>query len=87
MTRARHQLHLMLPQRFYVTQQAGGGDRHVYANRTRFIPGTVEDRFKRVAWPAAGTNAAADADVPIVGDATPTLDLAARMRGMWKAPS
>ena len=37
MTRARDQLHLLVPQRFYVSQQAGGGDRHVYAGRTRFI--------------------------------------------------
>ena len=30
MTRARHHLHLLVPQRFYVTQQAALGDRHVY---------------------------------------------------------
>lgn len=39
MTRARDQLHLVVPQRFYVHGQAAKGDRHVYASRTRFIPG------------------------------------------------
>ncbi len=37
MTRAKNQLHLMVPTRFYITQQAARGDRHVYANRSRFI--------------------------------------------------
>ena len=39
MTRARDHLHLLVPQRFYVTQQAARGDRHLYAGRTRFIHG------------------------------------------------
>ena len=38
MTRARDHLTLMLPQRFYVHNQRSGGDRHLYAARTRFIP-------------------------------------------------
>jgi DNA helicase II / ATP-dependent DNA helicase PcrA len=41
MTRAKDQLHLMVPQRFYTHGQRGMGDRHVYAQRTRFIPGNV----------------------------------------------
>ncbi|MCD0503568.1 ATP-dependent helicase [Bordetella petrii] len=38
MTRAKEQLQLIMPQRFYVHQQTGLGDRHVYGSRTRFIP-------------------------------------------------
>src|SRR5947207_10602016 len=38
MTRAKDHLHLMVPQRFYVHGQRAGGNRHVYAQRTRFIP-------------------------------------------------
>ncbi|MBL8340689.1 MAG: ATP-dependent helicase [Rubrivivax sp.] len=38
MTRARDELTLWVPQRFYVTQQRALGDRHLYALRTRFIP-------------------------------------------------
>ena len=39
MTRAKDQLALIVPHRFYVHQQARGGDKHLYASRTRFIPG------------------------------------------------
>ena len=41
MTRAKDQLDLIVPQRFYVTNQRRNGDRHVYAQRTRFIPHTA----------------------------------------------
>ncbi|WP_330451154.1 3'-5' exonuclease [Paracoccus marcusii] len=50
MTRAKDHLTLGLPQRFYVTQQTRNGDRHVYAIRTRFIPGGILDRFEAVSW-------------------------------------
>jgi DNA helicase-2/ATP-dependent DNA helicase PcrA len=38
MTRARDELSLLIPQRFYVHQQSAYGDRHVYASRTRSFP-------------------------------------------------
>jgi DNA helicase II / ATP-dependent DNA helicase PcrA len=38
MTRAKHQLDIVVPQRFYVHQQSRSGDRHLYASRTRFLP-------------------------------------------------
>src|SRR6202007_3158771 len=38
MTRAKDHLHMIVPQRFYVQGQRTGGDRHLYAARTRFIP-------------------------------------------------
>ena len=37
MTRARDHLTLLLPQRFHVHRQAGMGDRHVSASRSRFL--------------------------------------------------
>ncbi|RZL84821.1 MAG: ATP-dependent helicase, partial [Variovorax sp.] len=48
MTRARDHLHLVVPQRFYVTQQAARGDRHVYAGRTRFIDAADAARFEHI---------------------------------------
>ena len=51
MTRAKEHLHLLVPQRFYVTQQAARGDRHVYASRTRFISSADAARFDTVVWP------------------------------------
>jgi hypothetical protein len=38
MTRAKDDLHLTIPQRFFTHGQNAQGDRHVYASRTRFIP-------------------------------------------------
>src|SRR3954464_10622323 len=48
MTRAKEQLHLLVPQRFYVTQQSGGGDRHMYAGRTRFISEAMVAHFEQL---------------------------------------
>ena len=53
MTRARDELRLLVPQRFYVHQQAATGDRHVYASRSRFIPDALTPLFERTAWPVA----------------------------------
>ena len=61
MTRAKDQLDLIVPQRFYVTSSAGG-DRHMYTQRTRFIPAAILDRFAVRLWPPAG--AAAGAALP-----------------------
>ncbi len=51
MTRAREHLHLLVPHRFYVTQQAARGDRHLYAIRSRFIPDALAKQFETVIWP------------------------------------
>lgn len=53
MTRAKHDLHLVVPQRFFTHGQSATGDRHVYANRTRFIPNALLGQFERTAWPHA----------------------------------
>jgi DNA helicase-2/ATP-dependent DNA helicase PcrA len=78
MTRAKDQLMLLLPQRFYTHQQARRGDRHVYAARSRFIPAGILDRFEMRSWPEA-------ARTPFAGPAPgATVDLASRMRGRWQ---
>jgi DNA helicase-2/ATP-dependent DNA helicase PcrA len=77
MTRAKDHLTLGLPLRFYVTQQARNGDRHVYAMRTRFIPSAILDRFEAVTWSPA----------PVGGEARPApapIDVTASMRAMWQ---
>uniref|UniRef100_A0A9E8A1V3 DNA 3'-5' helicase n=1 Tax=Bosea sp. NBC_00436 TaxID=2969620 RepID=A0A9E8A1V3_9HYPH len=79
MTRAKDDLHLMVPQRFFTSGQSGTGDRHVYANRTRFIPNALLGNFERIAWPiAAGTE---PGRAPSGG---PKVDVQAKMRGMWR---
>ena len=78
MTRAKDDLHLMVPQRFFTHGQSATGDRHVYAARTRFIPDALLGRFERTSWPAAPAEAGR---TPREG---PRLDLRAQMRGMWR---
>jgi DNA helicase-2/ATP-dependent DNA helicase PcrA len=53
MTRARDSLNLLVPQRFYVTQQRQWGDRHLYATLSRFIPPDVAARFETLTPTAA----------------------------------
>ena len=79
MTRAKDHLDLIVPQRFYVSGQAATGDRHVYASRTRFIPNRLLDRFESTSWPQVAL--AADVDPQAREKA---VDLAARMRAMWR---
>ena len=82
MTRAKEDLHIVVPQRFYVHNQTHMGDRHVWASRTRFIPAHLMPLFDAYAWPrvpvpsaptAAGLAAAAQAKIVI----------AAKLRKMW----
>ena len=79
MTRAKDDLHLVVPQRFFVHGQHAQGDRHLYAARTRFIPEKLLGLFERTAWPgvAAGHATRSASQVPKV-------DIGARMRGMWR---
>jgi DNA helicase II / ATP-dependent DNA helicase PcrA len=79
MTRARDDLHLVVPQRFFTHGQNAQGDRHVYASRTRFIPDGLLGRFEKTAWPEAEPELAARGASQAV-----RVDVAARMRGMWR---
>jgi DNA helicase II / ATP-dependent DNA helicase PcrA len=79
MTRAKDDLHLLVPQRFFIHGQHSKGDRHVYASRTRFIPDRLLGLFEKTTWP------------PAVGDSRarpsnsgPRIDVRDRMRGMWR---
>jgi DNA helicase-2/ATP-dependent DNA helicase PcrA len=79
MTRAKDELHLLVPQRFFVRQQSQHGDRHIYAQRTRFIDKAMLGLFNDVFWPPiARTGAAAG-----MGPQPVRLDVGAAMRGMW----
>ncbi len=80
MTRAKDELHLMLPQRFFTHGQNRLGDRHVYAARSRFIPDALLSLFQSVAWPVFGTAQATQ----ISASQAPRIDVAAKMRGMWR---
>ena len=80
MTRARDRLAVVVPQRFYVSQQSRGGDRHVYASRSRFLTAAVCDTLEHVTWPrAAGSN-----EKPHAGKPRAAVDVAARIRDAWR---
>ncbi len=76
MTRARDHLDLIVPQRFYVTGQRSRGDRHVYAQRTRFIPERILSRFDTRLWPPR----TAEAERAASGV---RVDVGAKVRRMW----
>jgi DNA helicase II / ATP-dependent DNA helicase PcrA len=57
MTRAKDDLHLMLPQRFFTHGQNRLGDRHVHTGRSRFIPDALLPLFRSSAWPTISTMA------------------------------
>ena len=77
MTRAKDDLHLIVPQRFFTHGQHAQGDRHIYASRTRFIPERLLGLFERASWPAFASGQTAR-------HAGPRIDIGARMRGMWR---
>ena len=77
MTRAKDQLDVIVPQRFYSHNQASRGDRYVHALRTRFIPTPVARHFEQRTWPTAQQSSAA-------AKPSPQIDVTARMRAMWR---
>ena len=79
MTRAKDDLHLIVPQRFYTHGQNSQGDRHVYAQRTRFIPNALLSLFEQKSWPVSIHPSAKPSPAN-----EPRVDVAARMRGMWR---
>lgn len=78
MTRARHHLHLLVPQRFYVTQQTEFGDRHLYGSLSRFIPSSLASCFDT----GSETMSADEATTPTMPMAV--MDVTARARTMWR---
>ena len=78
LTRARDRLHVITPLRFYVHGQRALGDRHMYAERTRFIPEALLARFERVVHTRAPGLDATDGAPPL-----PRIDVAARLKAQW----
>jgi DNA helicase-2/ATP-dependent DNA helicase PcrA len=78
MTRARDALHLLVPLRYYVTQQQKWGDAHVYGAKSRFLTPAVLETLDAVA-----AVAAVDHQQPELGTTGPVIDVAARVRNFW----
>ena len=81
MTRAKDELRLLVPQRFYVHQQSATGDRHVYAARSRFIPDALTLLFECTARPVA----ARSVEEPGAScNPLAAVDIAERIRLLWR---
>jgi DNA helicase-2/ATP-dependent DNA helicase PcrA len=78
MTRAKQELHLIAPVRFYVTQQSRTGDRYVHGTRSRFLTDAVLGRFERVSWPAQP-----EGDVRAASATGARIDVADQLRKLW----
>jgi DNA helicase II / ATP-dependent DNA helicase PcrA len=79
MTRAEDYLQMIVPQRFFAHQQRMNGDRHMYAQRTRFISDAMLNHFERCAWPPAVHESSSRASSP-----PKPVDLGARLKQMWR---
>ena len=79
MTRAKDELDLIVPQRFYTYNQAKSGDRHVYATVSRFIPKSIHHCFDCRTWSVRS----ASGDKP-ARKLTTTIDVAANAGRMWR---
>ncbi|HVW49459.1 MAG TPA: ATP-dependent helicase [Trinickia sp.] len=82
MTRAKEDLHIVVPQRFYVHNQSAQGDRHVWASRTRFIPASLLPLFDAHAWPRVAP-AAPPTATGLAAAAKARVDIAAQLKAMW----
>ena len=80
LTRAKRHLHVLVPQRFYVSSQSGLGDRHVYSSLTRFIPPAVASLFE--ACGPARPDEVADAGAALAPAVQ--LDVVSRLRAQWR---
>jgi DNA helicase-2/ATP-dependent DNA helicase PcrA len=77
-TRAKRDLHLVAPLRFYVTQQHRWGAKHVYGARSRFLTEPVLAAFESRVWPNQDARSSTQ---PVPSAAR--IDAAARLLGMW----
>jgi DNA helicase-2/ATP-dependent DNA helicase PcrA len=79
MTRARNDLHLIAPLKYYVATQPKNGDRHVYGAKSRFLTRAVMATLLPISWPVAP-------DLPRDRAGTPSrsrVDVAGRLRSLW----
>lgn len=76
-TRAKDDLHLIVPHRWYVHRQISYGDRHVYASRSRFIPAEILKLFDVISWSSSRIGPSITAKV------APKIDLAAAVQARW----
>jgi DNA helicase-2/ATP-dependent DNA helicase PcrA len=77
MTRAKNDLHLIAPLKYYVANQAKTGDRHVYGAKSRFLTPAVMAKLTPITWPIAHE------EERNVSSTQPRLNVAGQLRSLW----
>jgi DNA helicase-2/ATP-dependent DNA helicase PcrA len=80
MTRAKQNLHLIAPLKYYITQQSRMGDAHVYGARSRFMTDELLQQFEQRSWPGASKMTACEQE----RGTNMRVDAAAALRAMWE---
>lgn len=78
MTRAKTQLHLLAPLKYYVPEQPRYGHKHVYGARSRFFPDSVMPLYKQSVWPEGF-----DAVEKGLQRPSTTVDVGGALSAMW----
>ena len=79
MTRAKHDLQLIAPLRYYITQQSRTGDKHVYGARSRFMTDDLIKLFETKTWPSQVKGVRDTARL----DPGAHIDAGSKLRAMW----
>jgi DNA helicase-2/ATP-dependent DNA helicase PcrA len=76
MTRAKSELHVLAPLKYYVASQSRMGDKHVYGAKSRFMTTAVMACMEQVAW-----GDTKESEEVLAGRGR--VDVTSRLRGMW----
>jgi DNA helicase-2/ATP-dependent DNA helicase PcrA len=77
MTRAKNDLHLIAPLKYYIANQPKNGDRHVYGAKSRFLTKAVMAKLESITWPEFSD----EVDPPAA--TTARVNVAGKLRSMW----
>jgi DNA helicase-2/ATP-dependent DNA helicase PcrA len=77
MTRAKNDLHLIAPLKYYVASQARLGDRHIYGAKSRFMSNAVMLRLDLITWPERQQTEMSSAPQ------RSQIDITSKLRRMW----
>ena len=77
MTRARYELHLVAPLKYYIRQQPRTGDAHVYGARSRFLTDALLAKFEQRTWPTHAETAIEPRAHHV------RVDVASKLRELW----
>jgi DNA helicase-2/ATP-dependent DNA helicase PcrA len=78
MTRAKDELELVVPLRFFDRSQAKSGNGHIYASVSRFVPKSIRKHFDCRGWQERRAD-----EITQRKKSTP-VDLSAKLMGKWR---